>query len=90
MPGKFSGVDATPVGTYAATLQVAATAERKEPLLEIAVGNRMFFALLDTGSSVSLFGDSAMAAAESAGAIPREEPHSVRLATGCTGTAKSV
>ncbi|KAH7981471.1 hypothetical protein HPB49_024447 [Dermacentor silvarum] len=51
--GKHPFVDATLAGIYDSALQVAATAGRKEPLLDIRIGATTFQALVDTGSSVS-------------------------------------
>ncbi|KAG0424688.1 hypothetical protein HPB47_028097 [Ixodes persulcatus] len=93
-PGQLSGkrayVKAAPASVYETALQVAATAGGKEPLLELTIGDRVFHALLDTGSSVSLFGDPAVAAARATGAGLREEAHSLRLAMGWSSTTQSI
>lgn len=69
---------------------MAATAGGKEPLLEVTIGDKVFYALLDTGSSISLLGDTAMEAAKSTGVSTREAAHSLRLATGWSQTTTSV
>ncbi|KAH7972031.1 hypothetical protein HPB52_005802 [Rhipicephalus sanguineus] len=49
--GKPTLVDAAPASIYDSALQVATTAGRKEPLLDIRIGATTFQALLDSGSS---------------------------------------
>lgn len=54
------------------------------------MGNQVFLALLDTGSSVSLMGDPAVVAAQATGAGLKRETHSFRLATGWSTTTQSI
>lgn len=89
LSGKRQTVDAAPAGVYM-SVQVAAAAGGKEPLLELRIGDRIFCALLDTGSSVSLAGNAAIATAVAGGATVREEQHCLRLAAGWSQTTSSV
>lgn len=88
--GKPTLVDAAPAGIYDSALQVATTAGRKEPLLDIRIGATTFQALLDSGSSVSLLGQQAMAAAEATGASHKREVRALRLTTGWSKSATSL
>lgn len=89
MPGKLAPVDTVPVGVYSAAMQVASTAGRREPILEVRIGNGTFRALLDTGSSVSLLGPPAISAACSAGAKEKREMRTLRLASGWSRSTTS-
>ncbi|KAG0433316.1 hypothetical protein HPB47_020033 [Ixodes persulcatus] len=86
--GKRTLVDAVPVSIYDRALQVATTAGGKEPLLDVTIGSSTFKALLDTGSSVSLLGRPAIAAAQATGASQKREVRTLRLATGHIGAVE--
>lgn len=59
-------------------------------MLEILVGQTAFYALLDTGASVSLMNARALSAAKLSGATIREEKRTLRLAKGWSETAQAV
>ncbi|KAH9378319.1 hypothetical protein HPB48_018872 [Haemaphysalis longicornis] len=61
---------------------VATTAGSREPLLDVSIESTTFQALLDPGSSVSLLGSAATAAAQAAGSKTKMELHTLRLASG--------
>lgn len=83
---KHAVQEGQPVGAVPAcayfSVQVAATAGGKEPLLELRIGDITFCAPLDTESSVSLAGNAATGAAVARRATVRQEQHCLCLATG--------
>ncbi|KAL3199534.1 hypothetical protein MRX96_013857, partial [Rhipicephalus microplus] len=90
VPGKPVAVGAAQAGTYGSAHQVATTAGAKEPLMDIRSGSSTFKALLDTGSSISIFGLHATAAARASGAKPKANVRVVRLASGWSQSTMSL
>ncbi|KAH8036972.1 hypothetical protein HPB51_007641 [Rhipicephalus microplus] len=90
VPGKPVAVGAAQAGTYGSAHQVATTAGAKEPLMDIRSGSSTFKALLDTGSSISIFGLHATAAARASGAKPKANVRVLRLASGWSQSTMSL
>ncbi|KAL3237290.1 hypothetical protein MRX96_022057 [Rhipicephalus microplus] len=71
-------------------MQVAlAAGGGKEPLLDVRIGSTTFRALLDTGSSVSLFGPLATSEASSSGEKRKRETRTLHLASGWSQSSEA-
>lgn len=70
---KQSTVAAFLADGYTSSQQVFATAQGREPLLEVLIGNSVFYALLDSGASISLMDQGSFSAARGTITIAKQE-----------------